>query len=72
MAETTLNPALELPAAPTRPDKMMSLEHVAAYEKDLLAWEKAVHGLIKAETKLICTKRGLLQFRRDSPDWKGW
>lgn len=50
----------------------MSLEHVAAYEKDLLAWGKAVRDLIEAETTRVSDKRSLLQFRRNSPLWKGW
>ena len=66
------NPALELPAAPTEPDNMMSLEHVVAYEKDLLAWGKAVHDLVEAEKRRVLDRRSLLQFRRNSPLWKGW
>ncbi len=69
---------LELPAAPTiaptfyADGKMMSLEHVAAYELRLIAWEKTVRDLIKVEVDRISTKRHMLQFRRDSPSWVGW
>jgi hypothetical protein len=70
MAEATLDQALELPADPTPPDKMMSLEHVAAYEKDLGTWEKEVQALIKTEMDRVRSRRSLLQYRRKH--WPGW
>jgi hypothetical protein len=50
----------------------MSLEHMAAYEKDFERWEKQVLALIKSERGWVGDKVSLLGYRRKSPIWEGW
>jgi hypothetical protein len=63
---------LDLPTPPTRPGQRMSLEHMAAYEKDFERWEKQVLALIKSERGWVGDKVSLLGYRRKSPIWEGW